>query len=87
MLLDEIQDPGNMGTLIRSAESSGFDGIILNGGCTDPYSPKCIRAATGAALHIPVIEIQEIEKASKMMNKNKFQVLGQRLKMASLTLR
>lgn len=76
LMLDKIQDPGNMGTLIRSAEASGFDGILLTGGSTDPYSSKCIRAATGAVSHIPVIELNNTEDVLEIMKEKKFQILG-----------
>jgi TrmH family RNA methyltransferase len=48
VLLDNIQDPGNVGTIIRSANAFGIDSVILTGGCADIYNPKTIRASMGA---------------------------------------
>jgi len=47
LLLDAIRDPGNLGTLIRSATGAGFDGILLHGDCVEPFNPKVIRATMG----------------------------------------
>ena len=53
LALDRIRDPGNLGTLVRTALAFGFDGIFLIG-CTDPFSPKALRAAKGATFHLPI---------------------------------
>jgi len=52
LLLEDIQDPGNVGTLIRTAVAFGFSGVILTDKCTDPFSPKCIQSTAGAVLSI-----------------------------------
>lgn len=57
-LLDSISDPGNLGTIIRSAAAFNIDGIILFGNCVDLYSPKVIRSATGNFFKIPIIQIR-----------------------------
>lgn len=57
-LLDSISDPGNLGTIIRSAAAFNLDGIILYGNCVDLYSPKVIRSATGNFFKIPIIQIR-----------------------------
>ncbi|MCR5261602.1 MAG: RNA methyltransferase [Candidatus Gastranaerophilales bacterium] len=57
LLLDGISDPGNMGTLIRSAVAFGFEGILLNGNCVDPYNPKVIRSAAGNFFKIPFAKV------------------------------
>lgn len=48
ILLDSVQDPGNIGTILRSAVAFGIDSVILTGDCADPYNPKAIRASMGA---------------------------------------
>ncbi len=48
LLLDRVMDPGNMGTLIRSAVAFGFDGVLLHGDCVDVFNPKTVRATMGA---------------------------------------
>lgn len=53
-LLDQISDPGNLGTIIRTAWALDIDGILLSEGCTDPFSPKAVRASMGGILNLPV---------------------------------
>lgn len=53
LFLDEIQDPGNIGTIFRTAYSFGIDCIYLSKGCADPYNPKAIQASKGALFHLP----------------------------------
>lgn len=65
VLLDSISDPGNLGTIIRSACAFGIDGIILFGNCVDLYSPKVIRSCTGNFLKIPIVQINKIEELNK----------------------
>ena len=48
ILLDRMQDPGNVGTIIRTAGAFGINSVIMTGGCADPYNPKAIRASMGA---------------------------------------
>jgi TrmH family RNA methyltransferase len=52
LLLEDIQDPGNVGTLIRTAAAFDFSGAILTEKCADPFSPKCVQAAAGAMLSL-----------------------------------
>lgn len=52
--LDEIQDPGNMGTIIRTADAFKADGIIMTEGCVDPYNPKVVRATMGSIFRVPI---------------------------------
>ncbi len=54
LLLDQIRDPGNLGTLIRSALAAGAEGIVLGPGCVDPFNPKVVRSSMGALLKIPI---------------------------------
>ncbi len=52
LLLEDIQDPGNVGTLIRTATAFGFDGVVLTDKCADPFSPKCVQATAGTVLNL-----------------------------------
>lgn len=56
LLLDQIQDPGNMGTMIRTAWGFSVDGILLTAGCADPYGTKAVRASMGGIFHVTVTE-------------------------------
>lgn len=67
LLLDGINDPGNLGTMVRSAEAFGFDDIILADNCVDLYNEKSLRASMGSAfrLNITSMSIDEIKKLKK----------------------
>ena len=54
LLAENVQDPGNVGTLIRTANAFGMEGVILAGACADPYGPKAVRASMGAVFRRPV---------------------------------
>lgn len=54
LVLDGIQDPGNLGTLLRTALSFGWEGVFLLETCCDPFNPKALRAAKGATFKIPL---------------------------------
>ncbi|MEA4932777.1 MAG: RNA methyltransferase, partial [Lawsonibacter sp.] len=56
LILDGLQDPGNVGTIWRTADALGADGLILVNGCADPWNPKTIRATMGACFRLPVYE-------------------------------
>ena len=56
MILENVQDPGNVGTVIRSAGAFGIDAVLLVGNCADLYNPKTIRATMGAVFHKTVVE-------------------------------
>lgn len=55
VVLDRVADPGNVGTVLRSAEAAGVDLVVLTPGSADPYSPKTLRASAGALFHVPVV--------------------------------
>lgn len=55
LLIDEIQDPGNLGAIIRSADAAGVSGIIIGKDTVDLYNPKVIRSAMGSIYHLPII--------------------------------
>ena len=56
LVLDGVQDPGNVGTVWRTADAFGADGLILCNNCADPWSPKTVRATMGAVFRLPVYE-------------------------------
>lgn len=55
LALERVQDPGNVGALVRSAAAFGYEGVILSPGCADPFGPKALRASMGASGRLPVI--------------------------------
>lgn len=56
LLLDAVQDPGNLGTLVRTAEAMAMGGVVCLAGTVDPWSPKAVRAAAGSSLRVPILE-------------------------------
>jgi RNA methyltransferase, TrmH family len=54
LALEDIRDPGNLGTILRTADAANAAGIILVGDCCDPFSPECVRATTGSIFAVPV---------------------------------
>lgn len=58
--LEDIQDPGNMGTVIRTAEALGIDGILLSDGCCDIYNPKVLRASMGGVFRLPLMRVGDM---------------------------
>ena len=56
LVLDGVQDPGNVGAIWRTADAFGADGLILCNGCADPWNPKTVRATMGAVFRLPVYE-------------------------------
>ena len=56
LVLDGVQDPGNVGTIWRTADAFGADGLLLCNSCADPWSPKTVRATMGAVFRLPVYE-------------------------------
>lgn len=66
LILDGVQDPGNLGTIWRTADAFGADALILCGPCADPWSPKTVRATMGAVFRMPVYEGTLEETAKKL---------------------
>lgn len=56
LLIDNVQDPGNLGTMIRTSDAAGIDAVILGDGCVDLYNGKTIRSTQGSLFHIPIIK-------------------------------
>jgi TrmH family RNA methyltransferase len=55
VVADRIADPGNLGTILRSAEAAGVDMVVLTAGSVDPFNPKVVRASAGALFRVPVL--------------------------------
>ena len=56
LVLDNLRDPGNAGTIIRSADAAGVSAIVLSGDCVDPFNPKTLRASAGSVFHVPLVD-------------------------------
>lgn len=70
ILLDDVQDPGNAGTIIRTAYSFGFDSVILSNKSVDLYNEKLIRSTQGAFFHLPIIRGDLKDFITKLQNQN-----------------
>ena len=68
VVLDRLQDPGNIGTIIRTAEAAGYAGIVAVKGTADIYAPKIVRAAAGSLLRMPVIQCDNARSASELLH-------------------
>lgn len=62
LVLDNIQDPGNLGTILRTAEAAGVTGILMSSGCVDVYNPKTIRSTMGSVFRMPFWMCENLEE-------------------------
>jgi TrmH family RNA methyltransferase len=67
LVLDELGDPGNLGTILRSALAADVDEVLLTRRCVDPYSPKVVRAGSGAHFHLPILSQQSWEQIAQRL--------------------
>lgn len=69
LVLEDLQDPGNVGTIFRTAEGAGADGIILASGCVDIYHPKTIRSTMGSVYRVPFFYEDDLTKTIQELRK------------------
>ena len=75
LVLDGIQDPGNLGTIIRTADSANLKQIIVSKDTADCYSPKVIRSTMGSIYRVKIIEVEDLEKTLLNLKKNNFEII------------
>lgn len=63
LVLEDIQDPGNLGTMLRTAEGAGVSGVIMSRGCVDIYNPKTIRSTMGSLYRVPFVYEEDLGRA------------------------
>ena len=73
--LDDLQDPGNLGTILRTVDSIGINQILVSKGTADSYNPKVVRLTMGAIFRVKIIECEDLEKTLKEIKKHKFEIL------------
>lgn len=73
--LDDLQDPGNLGTILRTVDSIGINQILVSKGTADSYNPKVVRSTMGAIFRVKIIECEDLEKTLKEIKKHKFEIL------------
>ena len=74
-VLDGIQDPGNLGTILRTIDSAGLSQVIVSKDTVDAYNPKVVRSTMGAIFRVKVIESQDIIRTMKNIKKHKYEIL------------
>lgn len=74
VIMDRLQDPGNIGTIIRTAEAAGYGGVMMIAGSGDVYSPKVVRAAAGSLFRMPVIKAANAHEAAYMAKRMKLKL-------------
>jgi len=76
IILDRVQDPGNMGTIIRTADALGVNGVIITEGCVDVYNPKTIRSTMGSILHMPLVYYDRVSDAIRELKERNIKIMS-----------
>jgi TrmH family RNA methyltransferase len=85
LILETIQDPGNLGTMIRTAEAAGASGVIMNRECADIYSPKTARSTMGAIFRVPYMYTDDLPSAAALMKEEGITVYAAHLEGRDIT--
>ena len=76
LVLENVRDPGNLGTIIRTAEAFGIDGLLLSAECCELFSPKVLRGSMGGALRLPVATVPDLPAAIVRWNEQGFRTIA-----------
>lgn len=79
VLLENVQDPGNVGTILRALDAAGFDGCVFTPGCADPFAPKTLRATMGSVFRVPLSFAEDGAAAVEQLNALGYATLGAEL--------
>ncbi len=79
LALDDVQDPGNVGTILRTADAAGFDGVLLSDKCADVFSPKVLRATMGSIFRMPVEITDQLPHALGQLREQGWSILSSQL--------
>lgn len=80
LILEDIQDPGNLGTMVRTGEGAGVSGVILSKGCVDIYNPKTIRSTMGSLYRVPFVYREDLGEAVRELQEHDIMVYAAHLK-------
>lgn len=80
LLLEDIRDPGNLGTMIRTAEGAGITGVLCNATCVDYYHPKVVRATMGSILRVPLLCVSSLLETMQQLKKYQIMIYAAHLK-------
>jgi TrmH family RNA methyltransferase len=76
VVLENAADPGNAGTIVRTADAAGADAVVLTGGSVDPHNGKCVRATAGSLWHLPVVAGAPLDDTVAALRRRGLQVLA-----------
>jgi TrmH family RNA methyltransferase len=76
VILANVRDPGNAGTVLRTADAAGADGVIFSDASVDPYNSKCVRATAGSIFHLPLVVGAPVADAVRAMREAGLRVLA-----------
>ncbi len=76
LALDRLQDPGNLGTILRTADAFGAGGVILGGQCADCFSPKVVRSTMGSVFRLPVWQVEDLARTLLDLRREGFVCFG-----------
>lgn len=79
LLLEDVRDPGNLGTIIRTAEGAGVTGIIMTRGCVDVFSPKVVRSTMGSIFRVPMWDGADLAEAVSVLKERMITLYGAHL--------
>lgn len=84
LILEDIQDPGNLGTMVRTGEGAGISGILMTKGCVDIFNPKTVRSTMGSLYRVPFVYTQNLKEDIEYIKKSKTRVYAAHLKGTSM---
>lgn len=84
IVLENLQDPGNAGTILRTADACGASGILCTKGTVDFYNSKVVRSAMGSLFHTPFVVLDSMEEAAAFLKKQKASIIGTHLRTDSM---
>ena len=76
LVLEGLQDPSNVGAVVRVADAVGALAVLYTKGTADPYALKAVRASAGSLLHVPVVPVNSVSEAVNWLKANEFQIVG-----------
>lgn len=79
LVLENVQDPGNVGTIIRTADAAGVGLVIVVGACADVYSPKVVRSTMASLFNVPIIKIESVETCVDLLRDKGFKIYASSL--------
>ena len=75
LALDDIQDPGNLGTILRTADSVGLTQVLVSKGTADCYNPKVVRSTMGAIFRVKIVECENLVETLELLHKQKYEIV------------